>query len=300
MPSLKEVRTRISSVKSTQKITRAMKLVAAAKLRRAQDAITAARPYAVSLGEVVADIAKGGDGPAHPMLQPKSGDKVAYLVVTSDRGLCGGFNTNVCRRVREILATNQAEGGEPIQLMVAGRKGKEFFKRRNIPVAQTFAGPQPGNELGLADEIGLCLTKAFLEGEVDEVRLVYNEFRSAISQEVSDQGLLPANPDDIAPADEAEEPTETTDLTLKEYIFEPNRAELLESLMPLYLQSQVHRALLESVASEFGARMTAMDNATSNAKSMLENLTLQYNRARQAAITKELMEIVGGAEALNG
>jgi F-type H+-transporting ATPase subunit gamma len=290
MPSLKAVRTRIASVKSTQKITRAMKLVAAAKLRRAQDAIIAARPYAAALAEAVAEVAARAGDDAHPMLQQREGRRLAVIVLTSDRGLCGGFNANVCRSTHRFVDEKiKTKTADDIQVDVVGRKGRDYFRRRKVKIAHEFPGVAGETALDRARELAMTVGKDFIEGHVDGVFLVYNEFKSAMSQRVTTERLLP-----IVPA------ATSGDLAHTDFLYEPGKTELLNQLLPLYVQSQIYRAFLESAASEFGARMTSMDNATTNASEIIDRLTLQYNRARQAAITKELMEIVGGAEALKG
>ncbi len=291
MATLKEVRKRISSVKSTQKITRAMKMVSAAKLRRAQDNIVAARPFAAGLREIVAQIAMNAGPEPHPFMVKRIVRNPVIIVLTSDRGLCGGFNTNACRTAqRSITEGLDAKSMDGYRLTIVGRKGRDYFSRRNVQIASTFAGVTNETASDRAHEIALAVSALFLDGAVDGVRLVYNEFRSAVSQQIVTEQLLPieaahVQDDAIPPAD---------------FACEPGMTEILSTLLPQYLQSRIHRALLESIASEFGARMTAMENATKNAKDMIERLSLAYNRARQAAITKELMEIVSGAEALKG
>jgi F-type H+-transporting ATPase subunit gamma len=297
MPSLKAVRLRIASVKSTQKITKAMKLVAAAKLRRAQDAITAARPYAKALAQAVAEVAVRAGDAAHPLLEQRPIHRVALVALTSDRGLCGAFNTNVGRAVQRFIEERQRVGGAEqaggeaadIAIDVVGRKGREYFKRRKTKVARELAGVTSAEAIDRAKQIAGEATDRFARREVDAVYLVYNEFKSAVSQNVRVEQLLPITP--ALPPDDAVQ---------IDFLYEPSKAELLSIMVPLYIENQVFRAILESIASEFGARMSAMENATTNASEMIEKLTLQYNRARQAAITKELMEIVGGAEALKG
>jgi F-type H+-transporting ATPase subunit gamma len=288
VPSLKVIRNRIASVKSTQKITRAMKLVSAARLRRAQDAIVAARPYAKALQAAVAEIVARAGADAHPLMQVRPPERVALLTLTSDRGLAGGFNANVFRAVARL----QIEGktGTEMSLFVVGRKGRDFFKRRKATVRQEWTAPTGDTAAALAKELARTVADAFETGKVDSVQLVFNEFKSAIQQRLVVEQLLPVP----APAVGSDAPGSI------DFLYEPNREEVISTLIPLFIESQIYRALLESVASEFGARMTAMDSATTNARDMIGALTLQYNRARQAAITKELMEIVGGAEALKG
>jgi F-type H+-transporting ATPase subunit gamma len=301
VPSLKEIRKRIASVKSTQKITRAMKMVAGARLNRAQQRILALRPYAVKTHQVLADIAAGSAAEAEvavdvidpialeqPLLGRRQPRHVLLLVITSDRGLCGAFNGNIGKAA--LTAWHDAEArGQRVSIATIGRKGRDFLRRRGAPIVRELTGVWDRLGLEGAREVARVLLEPFLAGEVDSIRLVYNEFKSAMTQRVIDEALLPVEPVSVG-----EEPV-TAPL---EFIFEPDRAALLARLAPMYVEISVLRALYESMASELGARMTAMDAATKNAEEMISKLTLQYNRARQAAITKELMEIIGGANAL--
>src|SRR4051794_36043775 len=291
MPTLKEVRTRIASVKSTQKITRAMKLVAAARLRRAQDAIVAARPYAQSLAEAVSEVAaRAGHGDVHPMLEQRDGRRLTLVVLTSDRGLAGGFNANVCRASHRFVDERvKTSAADEVRLAVVGRKGREYFRPRRLRIGHELPGVSGETATDRPAHTGMPVTAEFTEGRSDGVFVAYNEFRSAVSQRATIARLLPITPAPLPP-----------DAGHTDFLYEPGKGELLDLLLPLYVQSQIYRAMLESIASEFGAKMTAMENATRNATEMIDRLTLQYNRARQAAITKELMEIVGGAEALKG
>jgi F-type H+-transporting ATPase subunit gamma len=292
MPSLKAIRKRIGSVKNTRKITRAMKLVAAAKLRRAQDAIIAARPYASALNRVVSELAHAAGEEAHPLFaERKGGTRAAIVVFTSDRGLAGAFNSSIIKRVEQFVETDLASYSE-ISLRTVGRKGNQHFARRNANIASHDAAATGPTALTVARETANRVIEDFLAGKVDRVFVVYNEFKSAISQGVVIKQVLPVQPEDAADAGD--------DGPGIDYIFEPSKEDLLDRLVPLYVQIGLYRAALESIASEFGARMTSMDNATRNAGEMIDKLTLQYNRARQAAITKELLEIIGGAEALKG
>jgi F-type H+-transporting ATPase subunit gamma len=319
MPSLKAIRRRIATVKNTQKITKAMKMVAAARLRRAQQAIMALRPYAKKTADVLASVAsRAGDGEAeapHPLLEVrKEVKRVAIVTLTSDRGLAGAFNANIQRAVdRKLREFADAGGGVEVQLVTIGRKGRDYFRRRGVPILHDFTGAYEGGATRAA-EIARQLIDDFspkkdkeegTEPKVDLVLIAYNEFKSAISQRVVIEQVLPIRPeapDASAPAAGAPVATEAgaggAAAGAGDFIFEPNRAALLDRLLPMYVEVAVLRAMLESVASEHGARMAAMDNATNNAKKMIGSLTLVYNRARQAAITKELMEIIGGAEAL--
>jgi len=289
MANLRAIRKRISSVKSTQQITRAMKMVSAAKLRRAQDGINAARPYARKMREVVQAVAGRAGSDAHPLLTAREAKKLALLVVTSDRGLCGSFNAGLSRAVYRFL--NEHRGAyEEIALFVVGRKGRDFFRRREIPIRKEYLGVLGAVSRHHAETIAGDLIEGFLAEEFDEVRIAFNEFRSAISQIVRFEKMFPI-------ALESSGKTGGDDI---DYLYEPSREEILATLLPKYVQTQILRVLLESVAGEHGARMTAMDSATKNSVDMISRLTLKMNRARQATITTELIEIVSGAEALKG
>lgn len=313
MANLKAIRKRISSVKSTQKITRAMKMVAGARLNRAQQRITALRPYAVDTAKVLATVvaaspAQGSpegaldDAGAHPLLAEREEKNVLLLVVTSDRGLCGAFNTNINKSAERLWREKEAEG-KVVQLATIGRKGRDYFRRRNAPIFHVFS--EVWDDLGMdkARLVARAILKPFLAREIDAIYVVYNEFKSAMSQRVVAEPLLPVEHAVAGTEQESGEersplvdPNQATPL---EFVFEPNQGALLERLVPMYIEITILRALYESMASELGARMTAMDSATKNASDMIERLTLVYNRARQAAITTELMEIIGGAEALS-
>jgi F-type H+-transporting ATPase subunit gamma len=302
LPTLKEIRVRIASVKSTQKITRAMKLVSAARLRRAQDAIVAARPYANAVADAVAEVALRAGAESHPLLDTRTPERVTLVTLTSDRGLAGGFNANVFRAVARFTA--ERRGATPpikeLKLQVVGKKGRDFFRRRKAIIGHELAGPTGDTAGNIARELAHIITHAFEHGETDAVFLVYNEFKSAVQQRIVMLPLLPVTPVDLPARTAGAANAGGTAAGAIDFLYEPSKAKLLDALLPAYVQSQLYRGLLESMASEFGARMTAMDNATTNAKEMISSLSLQYNRARQAAITKELMEIVGGAEALKG
>jgi F-type H+-transporting ATPase subunit gamma len=284
MPSLKALRKRIITVRSTQKITKAMKMVAAAKLRRSQEAAERARPYAAKLAEMFAAVAAGVEPEAHPLLARREERRIDLVVLTSDRGLCGGYNANLLRHaevfMRERSSAESAVG-------VVGRKGLDYFRRRGRRVLFQRLGILTTPAAELASQVAAELTARFIGEETDAVYLVYSRFRSAISQVATVTPLLPV----AAPSTEGPS---------VEYIFEPARPALLGRLLPRYVEALITQAVLEAVASEHGARMTAMDNATTNASEMIERLTLSMNRARQATITTELMEIVSGAEALKG
>ena len=296
MPSLKSIRKRIASVKNTRKITRAMKMVAAAKLRRAQDAIIAARPYSRALTQVVSELSGVAGADGHPLFEDRGKKKIAIVVFTSDRGLAGAFNANVVKTV-ERFAAGELAGAEEVTLRIIGKKANQYFSRRAAKIASFDGAPTGATALQVAHDTATRVIDDFLSGKVDRVYMVYNEFKSAISQTTTVQQILPAvppaKPAAAAAADKGGEHQ-------VDFIYEPSKQELLQRLVPLYVQIGLYRAALESIAGEFGARMSAMESATKNAGEMISRLTLQYNRARQAAITKELLEIIGGAEALKG
>lgn len=291
MPSLKAIRKRITSVKNTRKITRAMKLVSTAKLRRAQDALIAARPYTAAISQVVSELSAVAGTDAHPLFEERPLGKAAIVVVTSDRGQAGAFNANVTKAVERYIAGELA-GASEVSLRIVGRKGNQYFVRRRAKIASFDPSPTGATALASAREIANRVIADFEEKKVDRVYVVYNEFRSAISQVVRVKQLLPVVPEPSKQPVAAE--------TQPDFVYEPSKETLLARLVPLYVQIQLYRAALESIAAEFAARMTAMENATKNAGEMIAKLTLSYNRARQASITKELLEIIGGAEALKG
>jgi F-type H+-transporting ATPase subunit gamma len=305
VPSLKAIRKRISTVRSTQKITRAMKMVAGARLNRAQQRITELRPYALKTQEalraITASMRAATDGAQevtdavdqllHPLLVERPEKRVLLVVLTSDRGLCGAFNTNINKRAEREWKT-RVEQGQEVRMVVIGRKGRDYFTRRNAPNLEFLPGVWDNLKLETAEHVGAKILEPFNKGEIDSIYLVYNEFKSAMSQQVVCERLLPVAQKEV------QQPEKNAAPEAIEFTFEPTPTAILEVLVPMYVDISVLRALYESMASELGARMTAMDSATKNAKEMVESLTLQYNRARQAAITKELMEIIGGSEAL--
>jgi F-type H+-transporting ATPase subunit gamma len=288
MPSLKDIRRRIGSVKKTQQITRAMRMVAAAKLRRAQDAIESARPYADRMRETLSEVAVSGAGAEQPLLVVREVvRRVDFVIVTSDRGLCGAFNANVLKRAEAELAARRP-ALESIGLVLVGRKSAEHFRRRYPgQVVKTLLGTARV-DYGQAVEVAGIAAARFLGGEADEVMLVHSEFVSTLTQRPRVSRLLPMAPEGEAVGAGGKPP----------YEIEPDADRLLRVLAPKALQVEVFRALLDNQAGEHAARMTAMESATRNTEEMISTLTLQYNRARQAAITKELVEIVSGAEAL--
>ena len=290
MASLKEVRDRITSVNSTQQITKAMKMVAAAKLRRAQDNIIQMRPYAHKLGEMLAKVSAGAEvATQSPYSQVRATEKVLIVLVTSDRGLCGAFNTNAIKGALALIDekyTAQASQNK-IDILAIGKKGSEGMIRRGFSVNNQFIDTFSNLSFVNVKESAEYIMKAFAEGQYDVVELVYNEFKNVATQVVRAEQFLPIQ---STPTEESQESSN--------YIFEPTEEEILNQLIPKSLKIQLYRAVLESNASEHGARMTAMDKATENAQEMLKELRLVYNRTRQAAITTEILEIVGGAEAL--
>ncbi len=292
MPSLKAIKKRITSVKNTRQITKAMKMVSAAKLRRAQDAVVAARPYADKMQQVLVSLTRREEQDSHPLLAQRGLGKALVVLVTSDRGLCGGFNSNVSKAVERHVRANP-DGFAQIDLLLIGRKGNDYLKRRpGMNIFKVYENLLGTGQVGYAPAslIGQELVELFETEQYDAVFLAYNAFRSAISQEPQIVPLLPV----IAPADSEAD----SDEYLADYLYEPSAGQVLDQLLPKYVAVQIFRAFLESVASEHGARMSAMDSASKNASEMIGKLTLQYNRARQAAITKELMEIISGAESI--
>ncbi len=290
MPSLQSLRRKIASVKNTQKITKAMKMVAAAKLKRAQERILSARPYAHQLREVMGNLSQRVNRSSHPLLSRRDGKTLELLVVTSDRGLCGGFNTNILRRAGEFLE-EQHRSGNQVSVSLIGRKSIDYFKRRDWPIRQEWPGVFDRLSFEHALDIGQNVVSQYHEGTFDQLYVVYNEFKSAMQQEVIVEKLLPIESLQEAQGNEVQSMGGG-------YLYEPDEGELLETLLPKHFEIQMYRALLESAAAEQAARMTAMDGATRNAGELIKKVTLFYNKTRQAAITKELMDIVGGAEAI--
>lgn len=291
MASLRDIRKRIKSVKSSEKITKAMKMVSASKLRRAQEAVRRARPYAKKLDETISNLAgriQGQNLAPHPLLANKEKKKrVEIIVLTSDRGLCGAFNSNTIRKAQRLLFDIRPDHDE-VRISTIGRKGYDAFRREGGPIRTNYSGVIDKPSFFKASEIAHELCESYVQDNLDAVWLVYNEFGSAISQKVVVKQLLPI------------QPVETDDDLTVDYVYEPGQQELLNDLLPRHIATSLYQAFLESLASEHGARMTAMENASRNAKEMISSLTLVYNRVRQAAITKELMEIIGGAEAISG
>ncbi|HEY2989603.1 MAG TPA: ATP synthase F1 subunit gamma [Candidatus Binatia bacterium] len=285
MATLKAIRKRIGSIRNTQQITKAMKMVAAAKLRRAQEAAVEARPYAEKMSELYKNLVARVSRAAHPLLGLRDEKRIDLLILTSDRGLCGGYNANLVRAAEAFIRREGA--GKEIRLVLIGRKGADYFRRRKAAIADRYVNILVAAAEELAGEIAEKAIARFIQGETDAVYILYSRFRSALSQVPTLEKLLPV---ELA---ESEKPEQLT-----EYLIEPSVEALLASLLPRVVGVAIYRALLEATASEHGARMTAMDSATTNASKMMGALTLQMNRARQASITRELMEIVGTAEAL--
>ncbi len=284
MATLRQLRTRVSSISNIQRVTNAMQMVAAAKMRRAQDAIQAARPYALKLDAVLGNLQKSVDPGENPLFSERPAERIAMAVVTADRGLCGGFNGSICRRVQSELRTY---AGKDVGLVTIGRKGYNYFRNRDYAIALNHADVFRSLAFARAVEIAQELTEQFLNGEVDRVLLVFSEFRSVAQQVPVVQQLLPIVPQEKE-ADEGE----------TDYLFEPSPEALLETLVPRHVNFQVWRALLEVNAGFFAAQMTAMDSATKNAGDLLDELTREMNKVRQSSITLELMDIIGGAEAV--
>jgi F-type H+-transporting ATPase subunit gamma len=285
MATLKIIRKRITSIRNTQQITKAMKMVSAAKLRRAQEAALLARPYADKMNDILTNLSARVSRAAHPLLAAREEKRIQLVLVTSDRGLCGGYNANLVRAAEAFIRRHG--DGKEILLALVGRKGADYYRRRRGETGERYLNflSTPAEEL--AAVIAEKLIARFVDGETDAVYLLYSHFRSALSQVPTVEKILPVT------LSESQEPEQLT-----EYLYEPGAEQLLSSLLPKITEIKIQRALLEATASEHGARMTAMDSATTNASKMMGSLTLQMNRARQASITRELMEIVGTAEAL--
>jgi F-type H+-transporting ATPase subunit gamma len=283
MANLLDIRRRIRSVKNTQQITRAMKTVSAAKLRRAQERVFAARPYADQLKSVLANLSGRVENLSHPLLEVRAEERVLILVVTADRGLCGAFNSNVTRAGLNFL---KERAGKDVRVAAVGRKGRDFFRRREARIVDEYIGIFSNLGFAHAREIGRKIVETYTAQEVDAVYLAYNEFKSVIQQRLVFEPVLPMK------RGELDDTASQVD-----YIYEQPPQEIFNRLLPQYVDIQVHRALLESVAAEHGARMAAMDAATRNAGEMIETLTLNMNRVRQAAITREIIEVVSGASA---
>lgn len=288
MATLRDIKRRITGVKSTQQITRAMKMVAAAKLRKAQEQLFNARPYADSLNKILAHVAAQEGGSNHPLLRVREPKNICYLVITSDRGLCGSFNSNVQKLAQ--IEVDSHDDDTTVRLVNFGRKGYEFFSRRDYDIADKYINLFNDLQFKHARQVSSFLQRAYLEQEYDRVFVIFNYFKSAGSQVATVEQLLPVNPE--IPEFGKYEPVD--------YLYEPSAAQILDEIIPKNLNIQIWRSLLESNGAEHAARMIAMDAATDSAQEMIDGLTLHYNKARQAAITTQISEIVGGAEALQG
>ncbi len=281
MANLLDIRRRIRSVKNTQQITSAMKTVSAVKLRRAQERILAARPYAIELKKILSDLSARVENLSHPLLKVRPEKKILLVVVTSDRGLCGAFNTNISRSAQDFIKSHP---DQELPLMAVGRKGRDYFKRRGASILEEHIGIFSQLDFKHARAIGERIVELYSSAEVDSVYLAYNEFKSVIQQRLVVEPLLPLSGSEFEGED-----------TSGDYIYEQPPQAIFDRLLPQFVDNQVHRALLESAASEHGARMAAMDTASRNAGEMIEALTLNMNRIRQAAITREIIEVVSGA-----
>jgi F-type H+-transporting ATPase subunit gamma len=290
MPSLLDLRRRIKSVKNTRQITKAMKMVAAAKLKRATDRVTAARPFAVKMNDVLGDLsARIGDEFSHPLMDARGDERYLVVLMTADKGLAGAFNANLIKAAQQFLRENTAK---TVEMVPIGRKGRDFFRRRSITFVSEYVGLTGGGQVNINDakEISQNIIRTFTEDEtIDKVFLIFSEFKSVLSQRVVVEQLLPV----VGKTDE--DAAEAPDV---DYIYEQEPGELFSRLLPRLIETQIYRGMLESVASEQGARMTAMDSASKNAGELIDSLTLNMNRIRQAAITKEIIEVVSGAAAL--
>jgi F-type H+-transporting ATPase subunit gamma len=293
MPNLLDIRRRIKSVKNTQQITRAMKMISAAHLRRAQDRVVTARPFANKMTEVLGELAKRTDEDFHhPLLDLRGDQRYLLVLITADRGLCGGFNTNLTKAAQSFMRDNS---DKTVELMAIGRKGRDFFRNRHAVITGEYLGLTGKGRLEFSEalEVARAIIKLYTEDTgIDKVFLIYNEFKSVLSQRVVSEQLLP-----VARAKEGEPDAKAT-RTLADYIYEQPPEEMFSRLLPRLIETQIFRALLESIASEHAARMTAMDSASKNAGELIDSLTLNMNRVRQAAITNEIIEVVSGAAAL--
>jgi len=290
MPTLRDIRKRLKAIQSTKKITAAMKMVAAAKMRKVQDRMLNFRPYARRMESVLSDLAKVAEREIHPLLALRPRKTVEVLVITSDKGLCGAFNTNILKAAYKYIDGLKKEGIE-VSLSVVGRKARDFFRRRNFTMRNAWIGLSGRISYANAQEIAANLVENYTNETFDEVVVIYNEFKSMIAQQVTITKLLPVG------TLEAEEGQKEQSMTA-DYLYEPTRAAIFERLLPKYIEIQAYRSLLESSAAEEAARMAAMENATKNCSELITKVTLLANKVRQASITKELMDIVGGVEAL--
>lgn len=298
MPNLLDIRRRIKSVKNTQQITKAMKMLSAAKLKRAQDTVVAARPFAGKMIEVLGELASRTEEDfSHPLLDARGDDRYLIVLITADKGLAGAFNTNLIKAAHAFMREHQAKS---IEMLPVGRKGRDFFRRRNVPFVDEYIGLTGKGRIDYSEAVEIArnvITRFTEDKELDKVFLIYNEFKSVLQQRVVIEQLLPVSrtTETAGDAAAANADAQPRPVNLTEYIYEQPPAEIFSRLLPRLVETQIFRALLESVASEHGARMTAMDSASKNASELIDSLTLNMNRIRQAAITNEIIEVVSGA-----
>lgn len=292
MATLRDIQKRIKAVQNTQKITKAMKMVAAAKLRKVQTRMLDLRPYADKMHDVLLSLARGADRESHPLLAFRPRKTVEIVVFTSDRGLCSAFNTNILKAAQRTIDQHKSDGFE-VSISTVGKKARDYFKRRNVPVRNSWTGISGNVRFANAEEISNDIKENFINETIDEVIIVYNAFKSMVAQTVTTSKLLPVSPEEEGEGEAAPESS-------ADFIYEPSMEAIFDRLIPRNVDIQIYRALLESSAAEEAARMSAMENATQSCSEMIEKLTLQFNKARQASITAELMDIVGGVEALKG
>jgi len=290
MATLRDIKLRIKGIKNTEKITNAMKMVAAAKLRKAQERVTNARPYANKISSMMSRLVSEEDFTLFPLLEEREIKNVAVVVLTADRGLCGAFNTNIIKETHRLIDKEITPLGTKTQLFCIGKKGYDYFKKHDIPLLDKMIGVFSSLDFNTTNRVSEILVSGYLQKKFDKIIFVYNEFKSIIQQKIVSETFLPIS---IESKNKGEKTIETN------YIYEPAKKEILEYLLPKHLNAQIWRMLLESNAAELGARMTAMDNATTNAKELIRTLTITYNKERQAAITTEILEIVSGANALS-
>ncbi len=288
MATLKDIQLRMSSIKNTMQITKAMKMVAASKMRRAEEAITNSRPYSEKLKAIISNLSDGVDQSAHPLLKKREGGKAVVLLISTDRGLCGGLNVNLCKKLNSFMP-DQSNGFDVVELVTFGKKGTEFFKNRAGNIAESFRDLKEAEMADALQSKVRDLIQQYIDGEFNHLYLAYNRFNNVVSQTPIIKQVLPIEP----PATEDSDADAGT-----QFIFEPSGMAILNAILPQYVENQAFTGLLDNNASEHAARMTAMDAATNNASDMLAKLQIQFNRARQAAITSELIEIISGAEAV--
>jgi F-type H+-transporting ATPase subunit gamma len=292
MATLRDIQKRIKAVQNTKKITKAMKMVAASKLRKVQTRMLDLRPYADKMHDVLISLARGADKEAHPLLAVRGRKTVEVVVVTSDRGLCGAFNTNILKAAQSCIDDYKKDGME-VSVSTVGKKARDYFRRRGVPMRNSWTGISGSVSFSNAEEIANDIKENYINETIDEVTVVYNAFKSMVAQTVTKAKLLPLSPEDAGEGESAPE-------SPADFIYEPSMEAIFDRLIPRNVDIQIYRALLESSAAEEAARMSAMENATQSCTEMVDRLTLQFNKARQASITAELMDIVGGVEALKG